>query len=75
MTQPTAAVAKLADRNDNLQIGNRQSSITAAVVAHTIADTTETVDRSDIEAKLNVLGTRINDIITVLEAHGLVADN
>lgn len=76
MTQPTEANSKLIDKLDNFQIGDQQAAITAASEAHTIADTSETVDRSDIEAKLDALGAAINELIEkVGEAHGLVADN
>jgi hypothetical protein len=63
------------DRDDNPMIDDQQASVTAVSEAHTIADTAETVDRSDIEAKLNLLGVSINLIISRLEAHGLIADN
>ena len=75
MAQPTDAQSHLYDRGDNPMIADQQSAITAASAAHTVADTSETCDRSDIEAKLDLLGTAINSIISTLEAHGLVADN
>lgn len=48
----------------------------AASTSHTIADTAETVDRSDIEAKLDALGTeinKINDLIDKLQAANLMS--
>jgi len=47
----------------------------AASTAHTVADTGETCDRSDIDAKLNALGTeinKINDLIDKLQAANLM---
>ena len=47
----------------------------AAETAHSIADTGETVDRSDIEAKLDALGTeinKVNDLIDKLQTAGLM---
>ena len=46
-----------------------------AVTSHSIADTSETVDRSDIEAKLDALGTKINNILSKLETTKLFADS
>jgi hypothetical protein len=63
MAQPTDATSHLYDRNDNPMIADQGSAITAASAAHTIADTAETVDRSDIEAKLDALGTAVNSLI------------
>ncbi len=78
MAQPSAADAKLSDRSDNLQIADRQSAITAADAAHSLTDADANLGattQAEIEGVLDDLGTAINSIITVLEAHGLVADN
>ena len=45
-----------------------------AVTSHSIADASETVDRSDIEDKLDALGTKINAILAKLETTKLFAD-
>jgi len=47
---------------------NQQAHEADAVTSHTIADTGETVDRSDIEDKLNAIGTKINNILSKLES-------
>ena len=62
-TQPTEANSKLIDKTDSFQIAERQSAITAISVTGNY-----TTDDTPIE-------TAINDIISALEAHGLVADN
>lgn len=82
MGQPTAAEAKLVDKSNNPQIGDQGSAIVAVVDALDGAtltgDTlttsaTPTVD--ELEANDGVLGGKINAIIEILEAHGLIADN
>jgi hypothetical protein len=75
MAQPTDTTCQQYDKADNPMLADQQAAITAASVAHTIADTAETVDRSDIEAKLDALGTAVNSLISAMEAHGLIADN
>ena len=44
----------------------QQAHVTDAVTSHTVADTSETCDRSDIESKLDALGTIINSILAQL---------
>lgn len=63
MTQPTAATAKLSDRNDNLQVADRGASVTALTLTGTYAS-----DFANIQ-------TAVNALIERLEAHGLIADN
>jgi hypothetical protein len=78
MTQPAKAKSKLADSNGLPQIGDQQSAITAGVVAHSITDVAadlSAANEAEIEGFLDALGTAINSIISVLEAHGLTADN
>jgi hypothetical protein len=76
MTQPTAATAKLSDRNDNLQIGDRQAAITA-ITDSTTGTATNTVNDTTASVKDDIatLAAKINEIINLLEKHGLVADN
>lgn len=71
----TEAESKLTDKTGEFQIGNAQTALTAAETDHTIADTSETVDRSDLKTHLDALGTRINEIETLLEFHRLTLDN
>lgn len=60
MAQPAAQSSKLADKDGNPQVADRQAAITAPTGGATV----------DAESR-----TAINAIITALEAHGLVADN
>lgn len=60
MAQPNASESKLADSNDNPQIGERGASVTAAAGGATV----------DAEAR-----TAIAALIDRMEAHGLIADN
>ena len=62
-TQPTEAESKLVDKAGLPQIANQVAAITAISVTGNY-----TTDDTPIE-------TAINDIISALEAHGLVADN
>ena len=91
MTQPTAAVAKLSDRNDNLQIGDRQTAITATptitnYTAHASGATTVTSNAATdldttaaalatLENEVTALAAVVTEIVSALEQHGLVADN
>ena len=54
---------------------NQQSHEADASTSHTIADTSETVDRSDIEDKLDALGTTINSILSKLELAEVLASS
>lgn len=69
MTQPVASVSKLADSNDNPQIGERGAAVTA--VSGTADGTYGTAEA----AIINDLVTAVNAVIERLEAHGLIADN
>jgi hypothetical protein len=64
--------SQLADGDDKPLIGPRQAALTAASTAHTL---NSTFSDTEVETALNTLGTRINEIITALEAHGLVESN
>jgi hypothetical protein len=81
MTQPTAKVSKLADSNDNPQIGDRQAAIadvTDALDGATLTGATLTTSATptvdELEANDGVLGGKINAILAALRAHGLIAD-
>ena len=71
MVQPIKSVSKLADVSDLPMIGNQQAAITAPTAGGTGATggafATNTIRDTHT--------TAINAIITVLEAHGLIADN
>ena len=71
MAQPSKSVAKLADNADNPLIGNQQTAITAPPAGGTGA----IAGAYDTAANRDLMITAINDIISVLEEHGLVASN
>lgn len=52
--------------NQFLTQAETQADVSASE-SHTIADTSETVDRSDIEAKLDALGVEINKINDLID--------
>lgn len=63
--------------NGTKVVGDRGPALTSASESHAIGDTGETVTRADIEAALDALGARINDVRDRLQAtggHGLVED-
>ena len=81
MTQPAKGKSKLADTSGLPQIADQQSAVVTVVDALDGAtltgDTlttsaTPTVD--ELEANDGVLGGKINSILAVLRAHGLIAD-
>jgi hypothetical protein len=65
----TKSVAKLADSDNNPLIGEAQAHITDASVAHAL---NASFSDTEAEAALNALGGKVNAILLVLEAHGLV---
>ena len=67
MANPKATESQLADRLDNPLIGSQQDNIADA--------TAITGGQSPTEAEHNALVTKINAILDVLEAHGLMADS
>lgn len=72
MPQPTAAEAKVLDKNNNPQIADRQSAITAAEEAHSVAGGNN-VSQIAVEDALDALGVAINELrLKVGQAHGLI---
>lgn len=71
MANPKAGDSQLADRNGRPLIGLAQTLIADASVAHAL---NSTFSDTEAEAALNALGTKINAILDVLEAHGLMKD-
>jgi hypothetical protein len=53
-------------------LGEEGSAITAAVTAHAL---NATFSDTEVEAALNALGTKINEVITALEARNIVEEN
>ncbi len=74
MTQPTDAESHLYDRADKPMINDQQAAIANGSASHTIADTSETCDRSDLKTHLDAIGSDINLILAALRKHGLIAD-
>lgn len=80
MAQPSAADAKLSDRQDNLQIADRQSAITTVTITGTgTAGASYTANEQTLinamKADIAALKVAQDLLISALEAHGLVADN
>lgn len=71
MANPQAQDTQLADANGNGLIGAQQALVADAVVAH---DINATFSDTEVEGTLNALGVKINAILDILEAHGLMSD-
>ncbi len=71
MANPAKSAAITADAAGNPLLGDAQTLITNAVVAHDLG-TALTV--TEVESALNALGVKINSVLDVLEAHGLMKD-
>lgn len=71
MANPTKETTLFADKNSKGLIANRQTLVADAVVAHAL---NSTFSDTEAEAALNALGVKINAILDILEAHGLMAD-
>lgn len=69
MANPAAQDALFSDRNNRPLIATAQTLVSDASTAHALNATF-----SDVEAEtaLNALGTKINAILDILEAHGLM---
>jgi hypothetical protein len=85
MAQPSAAEAKLVDKGNNPQIADRQTAIvgltdnTGGTANNTLENLADAVtwanDHAAVENNFADLAAKINEILTLLEAHGLMADN
>lgn len=81
MTQPTSAQSKFVDSSNNPMINDRQAAIVALTdsTGGTGTDTLTAVSGSGADATINnnlaSLRDKIDEIIEVLELHGLIADN
>lgn len=60
------------DLENEGQVGYTNPAITAASGAHAL---NATFSDTEVEAALNLLGTKINAIITALEANGILVEN
>lgn len=81
MANPVKSITQLADRDQNGMIGNSQDHVAdvvdaldgATLTGDTLTTSaTPTVD--ELEANDGVLGGKINEILGILEAHGLMKD-
>lgn len=57
--------------NSKVVVSSQQTKVADAVVAHAL---NSTFSDTEAEAALNALGVKINAILDILEAHGLMAD-
>jgi hypothetical protein len=84
MANPTALSTNFREDHDNLAlmcdqiivnskvvVSSQQALVADASVAHAL---NATFSDTEAEAALNALGTKINAILDILEAHGLMAD-
>jgi len=84
MANPTALAVNFREDHDNLAltcdqiivdgkvvVASQQAKVADASVAHAL---NATFSDTEAEAALNALGTKINAILDILEAHGLMAD-
>lgn len=72
MPNPNKHNCLLAARDGRPLINSPQTLITDASTAHALNATFSDVE---VETALNALGTKINAILDVLEAHGLMKDS
>jgi len=80
MANPKATESQLADRLDNPLIGPQQANIADAAVTATLTGVDTGTDMTAAQAATIVTDltnhtTKINAILDVLEAHGLMADS
>lgn len=80
MANPKATESQLADRLDNPMIGSQQANIADAAVTATLTGVDTGTDMTAAQAAtivddLTNHTTKINAILDVLEAHGLMADS
>lgn len=72
MANPKKTESLLADATGKPYLNESQQAVIAdASVAHAL---NATFSDTEVEAALNALGTKVNAILDVLEAHGLMAD-
>lgn len=81
MANPSKDSAITADENDNALLGQQQALIAdcadaldGATLTGDTLTTSATPTVTELEANDGVLGGKINAILDILEAHGLMAD-
>lgn len=72
MANPIKSKSQMADTAGNPLISDQQAVIADASVAHAL---NATFSDTEVEAALDALGSKINAILDILEAHGLMADS
>lgn len=72
MANPQREKSLLADSLSRGLITSRQDNVADASVAHALNSTFSDVE---VEAALNALGVKINAVLDVLEAHGLMVQS
>lgn len=70
MANPIPEKGLVADKNGKPMLADRQALVADASVAHAL---NATFSDTEAEAALNALGTKINAILDILEAHGLMS--
>lgn len=71
MANPKPSDAQLADKNSRAMIGTQQAKVANAQTNHTI---NATFSNTEVKAALDALGTKINSLLAIVEAHGLMSD-
>ena len=81
MANPVKTESQLADATGKPMIGSQQTNVAVvtdaldgATLTGTALTTSATPTVDELETAVGVLGGKINEIIAVLEAHGLSAD-
>lgn len=81
MANPNKQDTQVADSSDNAMISNQQSlvadcvdALDGATLTGSTLTTSATPTVTELEANDGVLGGKINAILDILEAHGLMAD-
>jgi|CXWL01.1.fsa_nt_gi hypothetical protein len=69
MANPSKQNALFADATDRPLIGNAQTLVSDASVAHAL---NAVFSDTEAEAALNALGVKINAVLDILEEHGLM---
>ena len=81
MTQPTNAQGKVVDKSNNPQIADQQTAIVTLVdnTGGTADDTLQAISATYVQAEIRNnfadIRDKIDEIIEVLEAHGLIGEN
>lgn len=69
MANPVKSNSQLSDKSGNPMISDAQAFVSDANTAHALS---ATFTDTEVEAALDALGVKINAILDILEAHGLM---